>query len=204
VSFAKAQIPYFAPTVGHLKLYGYTSLKFRPGINSQETYTTFQFGIGKHFATGIDIYTNGSSSYTGYLIRVGKKFNQWFNIGGQLTPTFNLSQNMKFEYLTAALYMNGNILDQGKLFWVSNTWYGINRGSENTISQYLYLGTAIGLPKGQMITPMVGTIYSWKFDQKADLALGAYWSIDKFNIYLWGNDFFKSHPRIIAGVDFVF
>ena len=44
---AFAQIPYFAGTVGDGKLYGYTSLKVRPGINNQETYTTFQYGLGE-------------------------------------------------------------------------------------------------------------------------------------------------------------
>lgn len=47
-----AQVPYFAGTVGNGKLYGYTSLKVRPGINAQETYTCFQYGIGDHFAAG--------------------------------------------------------------------------------------------------------------------------------------------------------
>ena len=41
---AIAQIPYFAGTVGDGKLYGYSSVKVRPGINHQETYTTFQYG----------------------------------------------------------------------------------------------------------------------------------------------------------------
>ena len=50
-----AQIPYYAGTVGDGKLYGYTSLKVRPGINHQETYTTFQYGLGDHWATG-EIY----------------------------------------------------------------------------------------------------------------------------------------------------
>ena len=52
-----AQIPYYAGTVGNGKLYGYTSVKVRPGINKQETYTTFQYGLGDHFATGLDLYT---------------------------------------------------------------------------------------------------------------------------------------------------
>ena len=54
---ATAQIPYFAGTVGDAKLYGYSSVKFRPGVNRQETYTTFQYGLGDHVATGIDLYT---------------------------------------------------------------------------------------------------------------------------------------------------
>lgn len=52
-----AQIPYFAGTVGDGRLYGYTSVKFRPGLNHQETYSTFQYGLGNHFAAGIDLYT---------------------------------------------------------------------------------------------------------------------------------------------------
>lgn len=39
----KAQIPYFAGTAGNGNIYGYTSVKFRPGINAQESYTTFQY-----------------------------------------------------------------------------------------------------------------------------------------------------------------
>lgn len=199
---AKAQIPYFAPTVGNNKLYGYTSIKFRPGLNAQESYTTFQYGLGDNFATGMDLYTSGKSVYTGYLIRVGYSFSTYFKAGIQLTPTFSLSENFHFEYLTAALYLNGDIIKGGKLFWDANTWYGINRHNSNTISQYIYLGSIFGLPHNQSITPMLGTIYSWKFDQDADIAFGAYWSIGKYNIYLWGNDFLKSHPRIVVGIDF--
>lgn len=36
-----AQVPFFAKTVGQDKMYAYTSIKVRPGINAQETYTTF-------------------------------------------------------------------------------------------------------------------------------------------------------------------
>ena len=49
---------------------------------------------------------------------------------------------------------------------------------------------------------MLGAIHSWKFDQDVDLAIGAYYSIGRFNIYLWCNDFFKEYFRIVAGVDF--
>lgn len=198
-----AQIPYFAPTVGNNNLYGYTSLKFRPGINAQETYSTFQFGIGDYTATGIDLYTNGNSVYGGVLARVGYTFNQWLKIGAQITPSFNIGKNMEFSYLTNALYLNGNITGNGKLFWDANTWYVVNKGGENTINQYLYLGSSFNLPKNQTITPMLGTIYSWKFDKKMDIAFGAYWSVQKYNFYLWTNDVLEKHPRIIVGVDFV-
>ncbi len=95
---ATAQIPYFAPTVGDCNLYGYTSLKFRPGINSQETYSTFQFGIGDNSATGIDLYTNGHSVYGGFLARFGYTFSKWFKLGARITPSFEISIIRRFSY----------------------------------------------------------------------------------------------------------
>lgn len=198
----KAQVPYFSGTPGDGNLYGYTSLKVRPGINAQETYTCFQYGIGDHLAAGTDIYTGAGSAYWGFLVRGGYVVNKWFGIGAQVTPSFNLNDSFKFSYLTGAIYMNGNITNDGKLFWCSNTWLGVNRGSANTITNWEYLGYSFNLPKDQSITPMVGMIHSWEFDQDPDLALGAYYSLGKWNFYVWGNDFFKENPRIVVGVDF--
>lgn len=199
-----AQVPYFSGTVGKDKLYGYTSLKVRPGINSQETYTTFQYGASTHTAVGLDLYTGVGCNYLGVLFRAGYKFNQWFGLGGQLTPSFDLSNNMKFSYLTAALYMNGSITKDGKLFWCSNTWWGVNNGAENTITNWEYLGYSFSFKNGHSITPMVGAIHSWKFDQDVDIAAGFYYTIKNWDIYLWGNDFLKENPRVIVGVDFAF
>lgn len=200
---AKAQIPYFAGTVGDGKLYGYTSVKARPGINVQETYSTFQYGIGMEWAAGMDLYTGVGSAYWGANIRYGHKFNKWIGIGGEVTPSFNLNDNFKYSYTTAAMYMNGAITKDGNLFWCSNTWWGINKDADNTITNYEYLGYAFNLKNGYAITPMVGAIHSWKFDQDVDLAAGFYYTIKNWNIYLWGNDFFMDHPRIIVGIDFV-
>lgn len=197
-----AQIPYFAGTVGKDRLYGYTSLKFRPGINAQESYTTFQYGIGDSFATGVDLYTSVNSTYAGYIVRYGNQFNKWFGAGMQFTPSFNLGNNLKLDYLTAALYMNGSITIDKKLFWVSNTWYGINRDNKDTIDQWLYLGYSVGLDNKSSFTPMIGTIYSWKLDKDPDFSLGLYYSYKSFNFYLWGNDLLKSNPRIVIGIDF--
>ena len=200
--FVKAQVPYFSGTVGDGCLYGYTSVKFRPGINAQETYTAFQYGIGNDFATGIDLYTSSGTAYTGFLVRGGYKFNKWFGIGAQATPSFDLSNNFKFSYFTGGLYMNGNITENGKFFWCSNTWFNINRGAKNSYMNWEYLGMNIPIGKKQSITPMVGAIHSWEFNQDADLALGAYYSIKSWNFYLWGNDLFKGNPRVVIGVDF--
>jgi len=199
---AVAQIPYYAGTVGNDKLYGYTSVKARPGINRQETYTTFQYGLGSHFATGVDLYTGHDCAYWGALVRYGLAISKWYNIGAQVTPSFDLNHSFKFSYLTSALYMNGAITNDGRLFWCTNTWWIVNRGADNTVSNYEYLGYTIPFKNGHALTPMVGAIHSWKFDQDVDLGAGVYYTIKKWNLYLWGNDFLKSHPRIIAGIDF--
>lgn len=204
ITSISAQVPYFAGTVGDQKLYGYTSIKFRPGNNRQETYTTFQYGITDYAATGLDLYTSNGQSYSGFLVRGGYKASKWFNVGAQVTPSFNLSDNFKFSYLTAAIYLNGNISPDGKYFWCSNTWLNINDGSPNTYMNWEYLGMSIPTKSNQSISPMIGCIHSWKFDKNADFALGAYYTIKNWNIYLWGNDFFKKYPRAIIGIDFTF
>lgn len=201
-SVLNAQVPYFAGTVGDGNLYGYTSLKFRPGKNAQETYTTFQYGIGNYTAAGLDLYTSNGSSYIGGLFRAGKKLSQWFGIGGQITPSFDLSHSLKFSYLTTALYMNGAITNDGKLFWCSNTWWGVNKDAPFALTNWEYLGYTFALKNGHSISPMIGTIHSWKFDQDIDLSLGAYYTIKKWNIYLWGNDLLKKNPRVVIGIDF--
>ena len=196
------QIPYYAGTVGDDKMYGYSSVKFRPGQNHQETYTTFQYGVGDHFATGIDLYTGPDCAYWGALVRYGRNISKWFNVGAEVTPSFNLNDSFKFSYLTSALYLNGVLSADGNLFWCSNTWWGVYKGADNTFSNYEYIGYTVHFKNGRSITPMAGTIHSWKFDKDVDLAAGFYVSQGNWNLYLWGNDFLKSHPRFVVGIDF--
>jgi len=199
---AIAQIPYYAGTVGDGRMYGYSSLKVRPGVNKQETYTTFQYGLGDHFATGIDLYTGPDCAYWGALVRYGMNISKWYNIGAEVTPSFDLNHSFKFSYLTSALYMNGAISADGRLFWCSNTWWIVNKDTDNTFSNYEYLGYTIPLKRGRSITPMVGAIHSWKFDKDVDLATGFYYSFNSWNLYLWANDILTSQPRFILGLDF--
>lgn len=196
------QIPYYAGTVGDGKLYGYSSVKFRPGRNHQETYTTFQYGLGNHFATGIDLYTGPNCAYWGTLLRYGWTMSKWFNLGAEATPSFNLNDSFKFSYLTSALYLNGALSADGNLFWCTNTWWGVNKGADNTFSNYEYLGYTLLLKNGRSITPMAGAIHSWKFDKDADVAAGFYYSQGCWNLYVWCNDLLKSHPRLVIGIDF--
>ena len=200
---AFAQIPYYAGTVGDGKLYGYTSLKARPGINHQETYTTFQYGLGDHFATGTDLYTGPDCAYWGALVRYGVKPSKWFNIGAEITPSFNLNDSFKFSYLTSGLYLNGAITGDEHLFWCTNTWWVVNDGADDTYYTYEYLGYTIPMKKDRSITPMIGAVHSWRFDQDLEPAVGLYYTFKNWNLYLWGHDFLHSHPRFVLGIDFV-
>jgi hypothetical protein len=197
-----AQIPYFAGTAGDGNIYGYTSLKFRPSVNAQESYTTFQYGITDYAAVGTDIYSYNNSVYWGFLARGGYKFNMWYGIGLQVTPSFDMGNSFEFNYLTFGLYQNGAITSDGNLFWVSNTWAGINRDAENTWNQWWYLGYYIDFKEKGGITPMVGCLHDWKFANEADFAAGFYYTYKSWNFYVWGNDFFKDKPRIVFGIDF--
>lgn len=199
----KAQIPYFASTPGDGNLYGYTSLKVRPAQQTQETYTCFQYGIGSQFATGVDLYTGGGSAYWGALVRWGKQFSPYFGIGAEVTPSFNLNDNFKYSYTTAALYLKGNLTPDNDLFWCSNTWYGLNKAAENTLSNWEFLGYTFRLKKGNL-TPMIGMEHDWKFEQKPDMLAGVYYSEGYWSFYVWGSDFFssKNDPRVVMGVDF--
>lgn len=197
-----AQVPYFAGTAGDGNLYGYTSVKFRPGVKTLESYTTFQYGITDYFATGLDLYTGGGDAYMGFLVRGGYKVNKWFGVGLQATPSFDLQNSFRFSYATLGLYMNGALIPSGNFFWCSNTWGGINRDGSNTWNQWMYLGYSFDFGKHGGITPMVGMTHSWKFDEKPDMAAGFYYTYKCWNFYAWGNDFFREHPRVVIGIDF--
>lgn len=75
-------------------------------------------------------------------------------------------------------------------------------GDDNTFSNYEYLGYTIPLGKSRSVTPMAGMLHSWLMDEDADAAAGLYVMLGQWNVYLWGNDLLKSHPRVIIGIDF--
>ena len=70
--------------------------------------------------------------------------------------------------------------------------------------QWWYLGSNIKFNQSNSLVPMVGIIHSWKFDEDIDLAIGAYYVYKKYSFYIWGNDFFSSHPRGTVALDFSF
>lgn len=201
---ASAQVPYYGATVGKHHLFGYHSLKVRPGINNQRTYTTLQYGINDWFSIGTDLTTGPGEKFIGYYGRVGKKFSDWFSAGVQMTPSFDLDNSHKFGYFTTGLFLNGNITSDGKLFWTSNTWHTANKGADNTLEQWWYLGGNFKLSKNSSIWPHIGLVHSWMFDADPDLAVGFFYVYKQYSLYLWGNDFFKDHPRMTLAIDFTF
>lgn len=200
----KAQIPNFGGSIGKQNLYGYTSMKYRAGINNWETYSTVQYGVFNYFQIGTDLYTCTNTSYVGYVFRGGYKFNPFFNIGAQITPSFNLSNKHKYGFLTSAFYMNGEITNDGRLFWVTNTWIENNNHGLASANQWSYFGYTFNLPNNKKITPMLGMIHSWKFDKPVDLSLGAYYTYKNINFYVWSNDLFTKNPRFVLALEFTF
>ena len=161
-----------------------------------------KYGIGDHVATGIDLYTGPDCAYWGALIRYGLNVSKWFNIGTEVIPSFNLNNNFRFSYLTSGLYLNGAISQDSRLFWCSNTWWILKDGADDTLSNYEYLGYTIPLKSSHSVTLMAGATHSWQFDQDVDMAAGFYYSFQNWNLYVWGNDFLKAHPRFVIGLDF--
>ena len=202
---AKAQVPNFGTTAGNQKLYGYSAMKYRAKEKSWETYSTLQYGVTDYMNVGADLYTVGSSTYLGYTFRTGTKISPYFSIGAQFTPSFNLGENHKFAYMTEALYMNGNITKDGRMFWVTDTWLEQTSHEFSSAKQWTYLGYTCPLGnKGNSITPMAGIIHDWKFESDVDLSFGAYYSHKNINVYVWTNDILTDHPRFILAVEFKF
>lgn len=199
-----AQVPYFGATVGEGKVFGYSSLKFRPGINAQETYTTLQFGVTDYFSVGTDIYANNGTVDHGLYARTGWTWNKWFSAGIQAAYVSNLRENYKFSNVNTGVFFNGNVIENGLLFWTSNTWLTFNQDGNHSYKQWWYLGSNIRIDESNSIVPMVGLIHSWKFDTDVDLAAGFYYVYKKYSFYLWGNDFFTEYPRLTVAVDFTF
>ena len=128
----------------------------------------------------------------------------YFSIGAQFTPSLDMNANHKFAYMTEALYMNGNITKDGRLFWVTDTWLEQADHKMSSAKQWTYLGYTCPLGKSgnNSITPMAGIIHDWKFESDVDLSFGAYYTYKNVNLYAWTNDILTDHPRIILAVEF--
>ena len=206
VTAVKAQVPNFGTTAGDNKLYGYSSMKYRPKTDVWETYSTLQYGFTDYINIGADLYTGAENSYIGYTFRTGVKVSPYFSIGAQFTPSFDMNANHKFAYMTEALYMNGNITKDGNLFWITDTWLEQADHKMSSAKQWTYLGYTCTLGKSgnNSLTPMAGIIHDWKFESDVDLSFGAYYTYKNVNLYAWTNDILTDHPRIILAVEFKF
>lgn len=62
---------------------------------------------------------------------------------------------------------------------------GVNDGAPYIIKQWIYLGHCFKVGKQSSITPMVGEILSRKMEEDMNMAVGAYYRVKKYNLYLW-------------------
>lgn len=203
---AKAQVPNFGATAGDQKLYGYGAMKYRAKVKTWETYATLQYGVTDYMNIGAEFYNNGLDSYIGYIFRTGKNFSPYFSIGAQFVPSFNIGKNHKYAYMTEGLFLNGNIISNKRLFWVTNTWLEQANHEFTSAKQWTYLGYnfSLGTKGNNSITPMAGIIHDWKFESDVDLSFGAYYSHKNISVYAWTNDVLTDHPRFVLAVEFKF
>lgn len=200
---AQGQAPNFSRPAGDGKLYAYSSLKFRPGINLIETYSTMQYGIGDYFAGGYDLYTAPGTTYLGVMARTGYKWNQWFGVGFAAIPTFDLNDNFNFANLTAGLYLDGAITSDKRFYWCTNTWFVFESGNYS-INQYSHLAYEFPMKNGDILTPMLGLDHSWRFERDPDILAGLYYTRQVWGFYLWGSHFLRDNPRVVLGMEFKF
>ena len=206
--YTYAQVPNFATTVGDNKIYGYSAVKFQPGVNNTCTYSTLQYGVGKDFAFGADFATN-TSDYLGFVARFGHTFSPWFKTGIHVMPSFDLRDDFEYSYFTGAVYFQGQLTQDGKLFWLSNTWF-THQDKKLYVDEWFYLGYHFSLENGHGITPMIGALFPWTFDDDLNVAAGFYYSFPKLNVYVWADKFTvksvndKVNPRVNLGVEFAF
>ena len=73
-----------------------------------------------------------------------------------------------------------------------------------SVSQYWYLCRHFNFENGNSITPMLGFLHSWEFDEDLNVAAGFYYSYKLINLYLWGDRFFEDNPRLNIGLEFAF
>ena len=78
----------------------------------------------------------------------------------------------------------------------------LTKEGKDPFNQWWYLGGNININENNSIVPMLGIIHSLRFDSDMDIAAGFYYVYKKYSFYLWGNDFFKNHPRITLAIDF--
>lgn len=198
-----SQVPFYAPAPGDGNLFGYHSLKFRPSVNFQESFTTFQYGIGKT-AVGLELYTCPTGVYSGYTFRAGLYESNYFNVGVQTSPNFSLTDSHKFSYITSGLYLHGAFEPSGKYYWLSNTLWTVHTDKMADIEHWLYLGARFPLPGGSTLIPMAGTIHSWRFDSVPDISIGCSWAIGHYEFLVWTNNYTGDNFRIVFGIAFVY
>lgn len=195
----KAQIPYYSGSQSKGKLYTYFSTKFHPGHNDQSVYITAQYGLLNKLDFVTDLSASSSSTYQGFGFRFNLLSKKYLGIGGQTMLAFNIMDRYAFSYNANSIYLNGSIYKG--LHWVNNLWWTVNRGSKNTLENWLYLGWTI-----KRFTPMVGLDNYITDSHGSDLMAGVYYTVKNLNLYLWSSNLTKNfgNCRVVLGIDYKF
>lgn len=196
---AYAQVPSYARTSGHGVFHGYAALIAEPGQNTFRSSVDMCYGLGKYMETGMNLSTDGLHTRFGATYRVGRKFNEAFGIGAQITPTFFIGANPQYAYSTLGVYMNGYFDEHW--YWASNTYNKLNRYGDFFCEQWTYIGYDFKLRKG-IFSPAIGEIHSWKMDSAVEPAFGFYYQIGTWIFYLWSHNIHNDKHAITLSVEF--
>ncbi len=193
-----AQIPSFHRTAGDKTMYSFVIVDWNPEVQAMSSTSSFQWGIGDHFATGLTFSNSLLTQNMALIARAGVKVNRYFGIGGMLTPWFNLNNGMEYSHFSGWLAINGDITD--KLSYCSNT--GFSARDKISGYQLSYLGYTIGLNENWSLTPMVGASFSLAFDEPLLPTAGLFLAYKEWGFYVWGRQLANGDPSIEFSIEF--
>lgn len=199
-----AQVPFFADPLGKGTIYGYGDLGFRPGINAQDFYTYWQYGVTDWLDAGFDFSTVDGYAEMAATAKFSHIFSQWIGASAMLQPWFSFNDNFKFSGLTTTIILQGALTRNDRLRWLSNTGIGFCNDYDGYTAQTWYLGYSFEFKNEDTLTPMAGVSHTWKFDEDVMPTAGLYYTHKRLGLYLWSGDLLNNHPRFGVAFDFTF
>ena len=197
-----AQVPYFGACPEKGLFTGYTSLSYYTADNAWDSYTFFQYAFTDYLAGGMHIDASKYGATWGPEIRGGYNVSDYFMFSLHVMSSFDLTDKFKFSYVSNGLYMEGTILKDRKLFWLTNTYCNVFRGGSTDINQLWYLGSDIPLGGEHTLTPMVAFTHSWKFNEDPNLDIGLMYVYKNWSFFAWCGEIISGKPYISLGIEF--
>lgn len=199
-----AQIPYYADPLGKGTIYGYAEFGFHPGINAQEFSTYWQYGCTDWLDAGFDYSLAEEYSSMAVTAKFGYMFSKWFGASAMIQPWFAVNNNFQFDGLLTTVILQGSLTKNEKLYWLSNTALGWLNEYKGYNAQTWYLAYKFKFKNEDTLSPMIGVVHNWKFDEDAAPTAGLYYTHKRLGVYLWGGDLLASFPRFGIALDVTF